>query len=109
MDNSNNDSLKQDGNKRLTKEEDMAEDEEIKAKLFSHLYDTRDVDKKTLTNNRKTKTPKRADGVKVPGICPDCGGNLRTMEDKHGFSYTVCEHFKDGCIFYVPYKTSHFI
>ena len=108
MNNSNYDPNKVGSYSRLSPEEEKAEDEEFKAKIFSNLHQTNPQPKKSLNKRKRSTSPKRADGVKVPGVCPDCGGKLGTACDRHGSSFTVCENFKKGCCFFVPSKSSHF-
>ena len=108
MNNSNDDPKKVVSYSRLSPEDEKAEDEVILAKIFSNLHQSSPQHKKSSNNRKKSITPKRADGVKVPGVCPDCGGKLGMAGDRHGNSFTVCENFKKGCCFFVPSKSSHF-
>ena len=108
MNNSNDDPNKVGSYSRLSPEDEKAEDEELKTITFINLRQNHAQHKKPSNNRKKSTVKVRADGVKIPGICPDCRGKLKPYTDRLGDNYTVCENYSNGCDFYVPHDPSHF-
>ena len=108
MNNSNYDPNKVGSYSRLSPEEEKAEDEEFKAKIFSNLHQS---NPRLADPNVKRNRPRRTnnnDGVTTLGICPVCGNKLGRIIDRYGIEMTVCEKHEEGCRFYTPYRVSHF-
>jgi hypothetical protein len=93
----------------LTPEEDNKETERLKAFFENDFYKSTYIPNQTtnIKKNKKKRLPNN-DGVKIPGVCPYCGGKLSGKSDLRGKLFTVCEHYNIECPFYVPYKKGHF-
>ena len=93
---------------RLSPEEDKAEDEELKVKIFSNLHQSHAQYKKPAVKRNRPRRANNNDGVTTLGICPVCGNKLGRIIDRYGIEMTVCEKHEEGCRFYTPYRVSHF-